>query len=440
MKTGMRMFALIWGGQIVSVIGSQLSGFALAVWVYDTTRSATLSALAYWAFSLPQILLSPFAGVWVDRWGRRKSMIISDLGAGLCVGIVALLWYAGALRPWMIVPINIGISSFASLMWPAQSAAITVLVPKEHYGRANGMVQTIDAVAMLVGPALAGALYATLKVGKLALIDAASYVVAIAIMVLLVKIPEPSLSAEGGKKTPLLEDIKIGWRWIVERRGLVALLSYFLLVNLLSNFVNPLFDPYVLDAWNPATLGWIASILGLGMLAGTLTMSAWGGTKRRILTLLGSGVLNGIFLALGGFATSPSLLAFAGAAMMFFLPFMNASSQAIWQAKVAPELQGRVFAVRRSIAWSSGIIAPLLAGPLADLVFKPGMSEGGGMSRILGPLLGVGPARGIGLMFILIGLSTALVSLLSFGWPLLMRLETELPDHGLAEANAMSED
>lgn len=429
-RSGMRTFALMWAGQIVSVLGSQLSGFALGVWVYDSTRSATLAALAFWAFGLPQILLSPVAGVLVDRWGRRRAMIVSDLGAGLCVALVALLWTGGSLRPWMIVPINLGISSFASLMWPAQSAAITVLLPKEQYGRANGMVQVIEAVAQLAGPALAGALYAGLGLGRLALIDAASYLVSIFIMLVFVRIPEPSLRPAPGRRPALLAEVKVGWAWILGRRSLLSLLLYFLGVNLLANFVNPLFGPYVLEAWDPGTLGWLSSVLGAGMLAGTLAMSAWGGTRRRILTLLGAGVLNGLCLALAGFARQPLFLAAAGAAMMFSLPFMNASSQAIWQAKVAPELQGRVFALRRSIAWSSGLIAPLLAGPLADLVFKPALREGGSLAALLGPFLGLGPSRGIGLLLILIGLGIALLSLLAFANPRLMRLEAELPDHG----------
>jgi hypothetical protein len=115
--------------------------------------------------------------------------------------------------------------------------------------------------------------------------------------------------------------------------------------------------------------------------------------------------------------------------MMFTSLLMNASSQAIWQSKVAPELQGRVFSVRRSIAWSSGIFAPLLAGPLADFVFKPSMSEGGSLARVFGPIIGLGPNRGIALMFVLIGILTTLVSIFAFARPVLARVELDLPDH-----------
>ena len=431
---GMRTFFTLWAAQIVSVVGSQLSGFALGVWVYDTTRSVTLSALAFWAFSLPQVLLSPLAGVYVDRWGRRKSMIISDLGAGATVLLVAVLYLSGWLRTWMIIPINLVLSSFTSLMWPAQSAAITVLVPKENYGRANGMLQVIEAVSQLAGPVLAGALYVVLGVGNLALIDAATYIFAITVILLLVRIPEPSLrEAALHDRPPLMEEMKVGWRYIMERRGLLSLLTYFAVINLLGNFVYPLFIPLVLDKWSAVTLGYLNSILGVGMLAGTLCMSAWGGTKRKIYTLLGAGAASGIFLAAIGFHTTIPMLAIFGAAMMFTSPLMNASSQAIWQSKVPPEIQGRVFSVRRSIAWSSGIIAPLLAGPLADYVFKPAMSKGGALAPWLGPLIGTGPSYGISLMLVIVGILTALVSIIAFTRKSVMCVELDLPDHTPAQ-------
>lgn len=428
MASGFRMFALIWGGQLVSVLGSELSGFALMVWVYQTTGSATLSTLAFWAYSLPQILFSPFAGVLVDRWGRRRAMIVSDLGAAAFVGLGALLWFTGQLNPWMCLPLNFGVSLFNSLMWPAQSAAITVLVPKEHYGRANGMLQAVEAFAQLAGPALAGLAYATLGLGRLALIDVATYGVSIFIMVVLVRMPEPSLKTEQAAKPSMLSEIRLGWDWIVGRQEFLILLSYFLVGNLLNNFTNPLFGPYILDLWDAGTLGWISSILGVGMLVGTLIMSAWGGTKRRIHTLLGAGVLSGIFLAMAGLVRTPGLLALVGALMMVLMPMMNGSSQAIWQAKVPADLQGRVFSVRRSIAWSSGLIAPLLAGPLADLVFKPGMLAGGALAPIFGPLVGTGPGRGIGLMLVIVGLANAVISIGAFFVPSLVNLEKRVPD------------
>ncbi len=440
-SNGMRMFIGIWGAQVVSVIGSQLSAFALGVWVYDTTHSVTLSSLAFWGFMLPQIVLSPLSGVLVDRWGRWKSMVISDVGAGLSVLAAALLYYNGSLLPWMIVPINVCLSAFNTLMWPAQSAAITVLVPKEQYGRANGMVQAIEAIAQVGGPALAGLVYVSLRIGNMAMIDFVTYVFAVGVMLLLIRIPEPSLTQEArSQRQSLWREMRMGWDYIIERKGLLALLGYFLAVNIMGYLIQPLFLPLILDNWKADVFGYLSTVLGVGMLAGTLVMSAWGGTRRKIYTLLGAGIVTGLAVAAAGLRASIPLLAVTGFLFMSTQPLMNASSQAIWQRKVAPELQGRVFSVRRGIAWSSGLVVPLLAGPLADYVFRPLMIQGGALAPLLGPIMGVGPSRGTGLMFVIAGLLMAAVSAAGLLVPLLRRVELDIPDHEPVKTGAEASD
>jgi hypothetical protein len=192
--------------------------------------------------------------------------------------------------------------------------------------------------------------------------------------------------------------------------------------------MSPLIVPLILDNWDASTLGFLSTLMGVGMLAGTLVMSAWGGGKRKITTLLVAGTIGGLFLAACGVRVSLPLIAVCGVGMMFTGPFMNACSQAIWQAKVAPDVQGRVFAVRRTIAWSAGLVAPLLAAPLADKVFKPAMAEGGALAAVLSPIFGVGAGRGVGVLITLVGLLTALVSVGVFLAPRIRRVELDLPD------------
>jgi hypothetical protein len=160
-------------------------------------------------------------------------------------------------------------------------------------------------------------------------------------------------------------------------------------------------------------------------------MSTWGGGKRKIYTLLGSALLSGLFLSIVGLRASLPLIAVCGVGNMFFGPFTNACSQAIWQAKVAPDVQGRVFAVRRTIAMSASLIAPLLAAPLADYIFKPAMAAGGVLASILGPIFGVGSSRGVGVLLSLVGLLVAGVSLIALLTPLVRRVELDLPDFEL---------
>jgi MFS family permease len=431
----LRSFFIIWIGQLVSLVGSQLTGFALGVWVYDQTHSVMLVALTQIAYQAPQIVLSPVAGVLADRWDRRTAMIVSDFGAGLAALAAALLYLNGLLKPWMVIPIILWMSAFTALMWPAYTASITLLVPKEQYGRANGFVQMGEALTQIAGPALAGVFYVIIRVGNMALIDFATYLFSVILMILFVRIPRPPRTEDGRQAAgSMWQEIRFGWDYIVRRKGLLTLLMYFLTINFLGGIMGPLITPLILDNWKADVLGYLSTIMGVGMLAGTLVMSAWGGGKRKIYTLLGANIIGAIFLAAVGLRISIPLIAVCGFGFMFFGPMTNASSQAIWQSKVAPDIQGRVFAIRRMIAWSSGLIAPLLAAPLADYVFKPGMSAGGMLAGLLGPVVGVGANHGVGVLISVLGLLTGVMSLLAFFNPSIRNVEIDLPDHSVLAA------
>src|SRR5512140_146589 len=249
-QPGLRTFFIIWFGQLVSLLGSQLTGFALGVWVYDQTRSVSLLALTQVAMQLPFVLLSPLAGVLADRWNRRTAMIVSDLGAGMAVVIAAFLFLTGRLQPWMVIPVNFLMAAFQTLMWPAYTAAVTLLVPKEQYGRVNGLVQLGEALPQLAGPALAGALYVMLRPGNMALIDAATYLFAATLMIFFVRIPTPPRSQDGQQaQGSLWQEMRFGWDYILKRQGLLALLILMLCMNFLGGIMNPLFTPLILDNW-----------------------------------------------------------------------------------------------------------------------------------------------------------------------------------------------
>ena len=431
---GTRTFLIIWIGQLISLVGSQLTAFALGVWVYDETRSVSLLALTQIAFSAPQVFFSPLAGVLADRWNRRTVMIVSDVGAALAVLTAGILYLANRLQPWMVIPINFWMAAFITLMWPAYTASITLLVPKEQYGRANGFVQLGEALTQIAGPALAGALYVTIRLGNMALIDFASYLLAATLMILFVRLPNlPRTEQEGQAKKSVFQEMRFGWGYIRARKGLLMLLVYFFSLNFLAGIISPLFTPLILDNWEANVLGYLSTIMGVGMLVGTLVMSAWGGGKRKVFTLMGAGLLGSLIVAVMGIRLSIPLLAACGFGFMFTIPLMNASSQAIWQAKVAPEVQGRIFALRRTIAWSSQLVAPLLAAPLADYVFKPGMAEGGVLAAIFGPIFGVGENYGINVLISILGLAMTIMCVAFFFNSAIRNVEIDLPDHAATQ-------
>jgi MFS family permease len=432
---GLRAFFTVWFGQLVSVIGSQLTGFALGVWVYDQTRSVLWLALTQIALQAPFVLISPLAGVLADRWNRRTAMIVSDFGGGLAVLAVAALFISGHLQPWMVIPINFTMAAFNTLMWPAYTAAVTLLVPREQYGRANGFVQLGEALPQIAGPALGGALYVAIHLGNMAAIDFFTYLFSVLLMLLFVRIPDPPRTQEGMHgQGSMWRQMRFGLDYILERKGLLSMLMFFLGINFTYGVMQPLFIPLILDNWKADVLGYISTIMGVGMLAGTLVMSAWGGGKRKVFTLLGAGLIGSLFVAGVGLRASIPWVALCGFGFMFVEPLMNASSQAIWQAKVAPDVQGRVFGVRRTIAWSTQIVAPLLAAPLADYIFKPGMSAGGAFATLLGPVIGVGPNRGVGLLISVLGILSTGVVVVALASKTIRRVELDLPDHALTAA------
>jgi MFS transporter, DHA3 family, macrolide efflux protein len=425
----MRTFILIWSGQLVSLLGSSLTSFALGVWVYQRTGSATKFALIALFSTLPGVIASPFAGAIADRWDRRRMLIACDLGAGFCTLIIAALLYAGSLEVWHIYIINAVKSLFSIAQGPAFAAATSLLVPKRHLGRASGMVQLSEAVGQIAAPILAVILIAAIHLWGIIFVDFATFLFA-ALVLLSTRIPRvPAVSTEGlEQQKSLLRDVAYGWSYITTRPGLFGLLVFFALSNFLMGFIFVLSAPLVLSFASAAVLGKILSIGGCGFLAGSLVMSFWGGPRRRVYGVLGFYLLAGFCIILMGIRPSAILIGAASFCLSFSLPIIIGSSQAIWQSKVALEVQGRVFAVRRMIAWSSAPLAYLVAGPLADKVFEPLLAPDGALAASVGQIIGVGRGRGIGLLYFVLGVCMVLAVAVAYLYPRLRYVEDELSD------------
>jgi MFS family permease len=355
-------------------------------------------------------------------------MIISDTGAGLCTLAVALLLLANRLEVWQIYIAMALSSTFSAFQWPAYSAATTMLVPKEHLGRASGMVQLGEAVAQIASPSLAGVLIGLIRVEGVILIDFVTFVLAV-LTLFSVRVPKPEATDEGkAGQGSLLRETAYGWKYILARPGLLGLLLLFATTNFSTGIVQVLFTPLVLSFTTAAVLGTILSIGGLGFLAGSLTMSAWGGPKVRVNGIYIFLFLQGWVLFVAGLPPKATTLAVASFLYFFGHPIINGCSQAIWQSKTAPDVQGRVFAVRRMIAWSSLPLAYLAAGPLADQVFEPLLDKNGPLASSVGQIIGTGQGRGIGLLYIILGITKLSATAVAFLYPRLRQIDTELPD------------
>lgn len=444
-KTGMSGFTVIWVGQMLSLLGTNMTGFALAIWIYEVTaesfRATAFSLVAFFGFA-PLILVSPVAGAIVDRYDRKKVMMFADLAAGLPTVAVLLLYVTGSLQLWHVFVTGAISSSFQAFHFPAYSAAVTMMIRKENYGRASGMLATAQFASGIFAPVVGALVLAVAGLPAVLMIDITTFVVAIS-MLLFVHVPRPPTSEAGRKGIgSIWKESLYGFRFIYERPSLLGLQLTFFCVNFVATFSNVLLNPMVLSRignyqTGQIILGSVLSAGGIGGVVGSVVMSVWGGPKRRVKGMMsGMILLSLIGTLLTGLGREFYVWALASFLGLFLLPIINGCSQAIWQAKVAPDVQGRVFATRLLIAQISSPVAMLMAGPLADRVFEPGMKPGGGLSSVFGWLIGTGPGAGMALMFLITGVGGAFVGLGAYAVRAVRDAEDILPDYD-ADASAV---
>jgi len=368
--------------------------------------------------------------------------MVSDLGAVLSTTVILILYVTGTLEFWhlYIAAVINGLGN--TFQWPAYSAAISTMVPKEQYGRANGLMSLMDAGPGVLAPVLAGAVLAFNLEGPIdsfaliLLIDLVTFFIAICAL-LIVYIPQPKVSREGQKaQGSIWKEAVYGFQHIFKRPSLLGLQMIFFVGNLFSMIGFTLLAPMILARTdqNSLVFGAVQTAGAIGGIIGGILMSAWGGFTRRIHGVLGGWMVSGISLALLGVAQGlPGWIPLMGFLMMM-VPLVNTSNQAIWQSKVAPDVQGRVFSARRLIAWFTQPIAPIIAGTLADFVLEPAMMTSSTLSRVFGPIFGTGQGAGMGLLIFFAGSLASLVGFSGYFIPPIRDVEDILPDHDQSPA------
>lgn len=430
---GMFGFTLVWAGQIVSVLSTNMTAFALTIWVFEKTGSATALGLMQVFFITPYLLITPFAGVMVDRHNRKTMMMVSDLVAGLATLSILALQTAGSLQVWQLYVAAIFQGLGNAFQWPAYSATISVMVSKEQYGRANGMMSLIDSGPGVLAPLMAGALLPVIGLTGILSLDVVTFIFAI-LMLLLVHIPQPPRSREGVQAGGnMFKEAVFGFKYIFARPSLLGLQLIFFFGNLCMGIAYTVLVPMILlrtDS-NTVSLGLVQSAGAVGGVVGGIAMSVWGGFKRRVHGVLAGWMISSFFFSLLGMTLWLPFWIGAIALASLFNPLINGSNQAIWQSKVSPDVQGRVFSARTLIAWLPNPISPLVAGLLADYVLEPAMSTPGGLSFTLGGLIAPGPGAGMGFLIVLGSLGGFLAGLTGYFVPVIRDAEDILPDHHL---------
>lgn len=424
--SGSLTYVRVWVSQMLSNVGSEMTSFALAVYLYQQTGQATTLAITLAFATLPRALATLVAGGVVDRMDRRTVIMLAELAqAAALIGLLTLV-NINRLEAWMVwiaVAVTTTASTFQNI---ATSATISLLVPKEHLPRANGLQSIADGAQFTLGPALGGVLFGLFGLAGVLMIDFLTYLVNLSNLIDL-SIPNPPRETRP-KRISILEDARVGWGFIRSKPGLFGLVGVLVAWNLIVT-TEPLYRSVVLaNTGNNATvLGLVATGEGIGSILGGVLMAVWGGPKRLIYGVLGAifgmGLLGPLLL---GFAQSVPLWFIGNLFPFLFVPVYFASMGAIFQRKVPPELQGRVFAMRRMISIIGQPIVLFAVGPLTDRVFNPLMA--GPLGRTFAPFFGVHAARGASLMLVLVGLILMIVPALTALNPRVRKLEDEIPD------------
>ena len=429
----MQTFIIVWIGQVISLLGTKLTEFALGFWIldqtYQDTGTITQFALTILFMYLPKVIISPFAGVVVDRWNRRSAMIMSDLGTGLITIVILLLVWTDNLAVWQIYLALVASSSLNAFQQPAYTAAIAQLVPPKNLSRANGMVQASFAIAKIASPAIAGLLLNYYGLKTILSIDIITFSLAI---LTLICVKFPDFKRFNRKKTKVVErvitDAVAGWNYIVIRPGLVRLVCFIAISYFTMGMIEVVLWPLLYQPGSTEQLGFVLSVGGCGMLFGSVLMSVWSGPRNRVKAIICFVGLQGLIVLIGGLKISPVVLAFGIFGYLFSQPIIVSCNQAIWQSKVPSRLQGRVFALQQTLERSLAICAYLLAGPLVDNVLNPLMAEGGIIAQAIGRVINTGMGQGVTLLLVILGAINLMVVAIAYREPRLRRLEKELPD------------
>ncbi len=430
--SGMIGLTIVLLGQAISILASSMTSFALSIWVFQETSSATSLGIMQTAFILPYLLIIPLAGVMVDRYNRKLMMMVSDLTAGLGTLAILFLLTTDHLQVWHFYLINILIGLGNAFQWPAYSAAITTMVPKEQYGRANGLMSFVQAGPGVVAPLLAGALMPLIGLKGILIIDIVTFLLAIG-MLLIVHVPPPAQTVDGqAGKGSLWHEATFGFKYIFSRPSLLGYVMLLFVANLFLGFPNSVHIPLILlrTGNDSLILGAVETAAAISWTLGSILMSAWGGPKRRMHGALVGWIIYSLFgnilFGLGnglGIWIPAILIAGMGSNIGVV------TSQAILQVKVAPDVQGRVFSARRMLTWFPDTFTPILGGLLADHIMEPAMQSQNWLSNLFGWMVGTRPGSGMALIMVVFGLLTLMTMMSGYIIPQIRNLEDILPDH-----------
>ncbi|SHF73469.1 MFS transporter, DHA3 family, macrolide efflux protein [Bacteroides faecichinchillae] len=362
-----KKFIIIWTGQLFSILSSSIAQFAVVLWISLETGSAEVLSYATIAALLPQALLGPFAGVFVDRWSRKWTMIGADSFVALCSGIIALLFYLDVVELWQIYILLMFRSIGGAFHAPAMKSSIPLLAPESELMRIAAVNQAIQSVCSIGGPALGAILLLSFDMSMVMLLDVAGAFIACTSL-LFVFIPNPKkelLSAKG-----VMNDMAEGFKVILENRGISWVMATEVLITFFVLPIVALMPLMTLQNFSGTAyqVSLIEVLFGIGMLIGGILLGIWNPKIRKIFLIVSSYFFLGFTLALSGLLPSDGYMIFAILTVVqgIVIPFYSGPFTSLLQTQFKPNYLGRVFALFDSVSLFPSIIGLLVTSFMAD--------------------------------------------------------------------------
>lgn len=405
-----------------------MTSIGVGIWVFAQTGKTTPLLLTSFFNELPGMLAGSLAGVVVDRWDRRRVMILADCGQAIGSLLLMVSFLSGHFEVWHLYGVAFLQGIFSAFQGPAERAATTMLVDEAYRERANGIKETSFPLAGVLAPVLSGLLYTVVGIAGIILIDLATFLVAVVVL-LFIHIPHPEQSEHGLATLGGFWKEALGaLRYVTSRRELWIFMLFTAFINFMLNGPLDLTLPYLILLTNSEKVaGSVIGVTSLGAFAGAALIAAWGGTRPRMKTIVACLVLTGVMFVFFGILRTPVSISIVLFLLFMNLPIGQTMYISILQVKSPPDLQGRIFALNDQLGFIGSTTSFALTGYLVDQVINP--SVGTQAWDLFQPLVGNGAGAGIGLVQVVTGVIILAATLAVFASARVRELETHLPDY-----------
>ncbi len=402
----LKTFIILWLTQVLSSLGSSMTGFALVIWLYNDSGSALITALLTVCSYAPYVIVSIFAGAISDKWNKKAVMLVCDSFAALTTVCVLVLFKTNSLEVWHLYILNALNGLMNSVQSPASDVATTLLTPEKHYQKTSAMRYFSNSLVSIITPVLAAAIVSFAGLDAVIAFDLATFAVAFTVLLFFIKIPEVPQN-ESSKET-LLQSAKGGISYLGRNKGILCMILFLSAINFIASIYNAALPALILSKSNEAALGAVSSSVGIATLIGSVIATVFPKPKSRSKTicacLLVSMSTENFLLAFGNNTIAWCIGAVLG---WIFIPLMSANYDVIFRSTVPKEMLGRVYSVRNTLQFFSIPVGYFLGGFLVDKVFEPFMA--GTENTLLLNIFGTEKGSGAALLFFVIGIAGVLV-------------------------------